>query len=317
MNPLLDFLSTGDLARESLDAILAQANGAEPALASGAMGGCLIQSAFIGESTRTRAALELSAHTLGAPVRDVSAAALSVLRTDDAARALARMAEAGDVLAIRHPFAPGRGHRLLEQVAELTDRPIVNLQSDLDHPLQTLADLLTMQTHFEGALAGRRVALTWVAQPSADRGASIVKGLIELLPRFGMEVRVAAPPGFELGSKSTHVQHTSDLDEALSNAEVVYPWSYAPDALLHRPDELAALAAPFAHWTIDERRFARAAGHAIVLSPLPGELGPRLAPSIAGSTAVRFRQQATARQAVLTAVLTACLAARVQRESNR
>ena len=276
--------------------------------------------AFLAESARTRASLEEAAGQLGVEVRDMTAAALSLARAPDGARALARAAADADALAIRHPLAPGRGQAFMRAVAEATGHPVVNLQSDEDHPIQTLADALTLQDAAGLDLTGVEVAVTWAWQRTPARPPSVPQGLLLLLPRLGVRIRLAHPPGFELNPETLDmarrlaapgggVTHFESLDEALTGADFVYPQGWAPASLLHRPEDAAALAAPFADWFVDSARLDRTSPAARVLRSLPAAEGEEVASATFEGERGLFFAQANHRLAVMRAVLLECIPA--------
>ena len=76
--------------------------------------------------------------------------------------------------------------------------PIVNLQCDVDHPTQSLADLLWLREHFGGSVAGRRITVSWAYSPSYAKPLSVPQGVVSLLTRFGAHVTLAHPPDYEL-----------------------------------------------------------------------------------------------------------------------
>lgn len=276
--------------------------------------------AFLAESTRTRAALESAAVALGVEIRDLTAAALTHARGADAAAYLARAAAEADALAIRHTLVPGRTDAFLRGLAAESERPVINLQSINDHPLQTLADVLTLQEARPQGLVGAKVAVVWGWQKTPARPPSVPHGLLKLLPRFGVEVRLAHPPGFELSSDVLNegrtlaadggrVTHHTNFDAAIAGADFVYPQGYCPEALLHRPAEAAALAAPFGDWRLDAARLTAHAPNARVLRSLPAAEGEECAPGLYEGAQGLFFAQAAQRSAVLLAVLLLALPA--------
>ena len=86
----------------------------------------------------------------------------------------------------------------MREIAEWADIPLINMQCDVDHPTQTLADLMTLREHRGQNLRGLKVAMTWAYAPSYARPLSVPQGVATLFPRFGMDVVLAHPPGFEL-----------------------------------------------------------------------------------------------------------------------
>jgi len=135
----------------------------------------------------------------------------------------------------------------------LEQRPsIINLQCDVDHPTQSMADLLHLIGHFGGvdALAGKKIAMSWAYSPSYGKPLSVPQGVIGLMTRFGMDVRLAMPQGYGLlpdvveraaaqasesgGKFSVH----DTMDGAFSEADVVYPKSWAPFAVMQERTSL-------------------------------------------------------------------------------
>src|SRR6266545_1373651 len=104
----------------------------------------------------------------------------------------------GHGLAIRHDLVPYEGNKWMREVARWADIPVINLQCDVDHPTQTLADLMTLREHRGEDLRGLKVAVSWAFAPSYAKPLSVPQGLLTLLPRFGINVVLAHPPGFDL-----------------------------------------------------------------------------------------------------------------------
>jgi ornithine carbamoyltransferase len=187
--------------------------------------------------------------------------------------------------------------------------PVVNLQCDVDHPTQTLADLMWLQEYFPDGVAGRRVAMTWAYSPSYAKPLSVPQGLITLLPRFGAHVVFAHPEGYPVmadrleaarqlaGEGGGTLEVTQSMDEAFRGADVVYPKSWGPyDIMLERVEanrrgdkealkaiEKRALErnARFRDWICDERRMAlTAGGKALFMHCLPADIGDEVSTGI-------------------------------------
>ena len=117
--------------------------------------------------------------------------------------------------------------------------PVVNLQCDVDHPTQTLADLLWLRERL-GDLAGKRIAVSWAYSPSYAKPLSVPQGLITLLTRFGAHVTLAQPEGYRLmdepmaaaaaNAKASggSFRTVASMDEAFAGAHAVYPKSWGP-----------------------------------------------------------------------------------------
>jgi knotted carbamoyltransferase YgeW len=158
---------------------------------------------------------------------------------------------------------PGEGHTYMQEVADavsdghangiLSQRPtLVNLQCDLDHPTQSLSDLLKLKDYFGGLdqLKGKKIAMSWAYSPSYGKPLSVPQGVINLMSRFGMEVVLAYPDGYDLlpdtlVSAESFAHHsggsfrvTHDMKDAFEGADVVYPKSWAPMAVMQQRTRL-------------------------------------------------------------------------------
>jgi knotted carbamoyltransferase YgeW len=164
-----------------------------------------------------------------------------------------------DVIGIRDDMYIGKGNTYMREVARavreghidgnLEQCPtLVNLQCDIDHPTQTMADMNHIIHHFGGIdkLKGKKVAMTWAYSPSYGKPLSVPQGVIGLMTRFGMEVHRAHPEGYEVmgdveevakknaaasGGKFTK---SNSMAEAFKGADIVYPKSWAPFAAMEK-----------------------------------------------------------------------------------
>jgi ornithine carbamoyltransferase len=191
----------------------------------------------------------------------------------------------GHGLAIRHDLAPYEGNAWMREIARWADIPLINLQCDVDHPTQTLADLMTLREKRGESLKGMRVAVSWAYAPSYAKPLSVPQGLAMLLPRFGIDVVIAHPPGFELmpevmeraeaaaAEAGASISYTNDMDDGFAGADVVYPKSWGRiDAFR---DEKVALeeSGAFRDWICDARRMSLASADALYMHCLPADRG--------------------------------------------
>ncbi|MCP4028229.1 MAG: knotted carbamoyltransferase YgeW, partial [Sphingomonas sp.] len=164
-----------------------------------------------------------------------------------------------EVIGIRDDMYLGAGHAYMREVGAaleearaegvLPHRPtIVNLQCDLDHTTQTLAGLQYLRQEFGSlqALRGKRIAMTWAASPSYGKPLSVPQGVIGLMTRFGMDVVLAHPEGYDLvpdtvqraaqqaGASGGSFTQTASMAEAFADADIVYPKSWAPYTVMER-----------------------------------------------------------------------------------
>jgi knotted carbamoyltransferase YgeW len=153
----------------------------------------------------------------------------------------------------------GEGNRYMRQVSAALDlgfnegtlhqRPaLVNLQCDIDHPTQSMADMAKLRDYFGGSqqLNGKKIAMTWAYSPSYGKPLSVPQGIIGLMTRAGMEVTLAHPPGYNLipdipnlAQKQARESGGSfrivdSMEEAFADADVVYPKSWAPYSVMQQ-----------------------------------------------------------------------------------
>jgi knotted carbamoyltransferase YgeW len=168
-----------------------------------------------------------------------------------------------ETIGIRDDMYLGEGNKYMREVGDaLTEgtqngvlhrRPsVINLQCDIDHPTQSLADLAWLNKHFGGLdkLKGKKIAMTWAYSPSYGKPLSVPQGIIGLMTRFGMDVSLAYPEGYglipevidvakknaaETGGKFAVV---NSMEDAFKGADIVYPKSWAPYHVMQRRTQL-------------------------------------------------------------------------------
>jgi knotted carbamoyltransferase YgeW len=207
-------------------------------------------------STRTRYSFASASDLLGLQVMGIDETQIQVAHGETTRETAVMLGFLTEVVGIRDDIYLGRGHRFMTEYAAALDealeegtlarRPfMVNLQSDLDHPTQSMADLAHLASHFGGLenLAGKQIAVTWAYSPSYGKPLSVSQGVLALLSRFGCHLKLAHPPGYDLlpdvvaraqrqaqaSGGSLEVLH--DMSAAFEGAHVVYPKSWAPMAV--------------------------------------------------------------------------------------
>jgi N-acetylornithine carbamoyltransferase len=253
---------------------------------------------FFDNSTRTRNAFEAGATQLGAHAHFLDSKVTQVAH-GEAAKDMGRiLGSMGHGIAIRHDLILDEGNRFMREVADGTEVPVINLQCDVDHPTQTLADLMTIREVFGEDLRGRKIAVSWAYSPSYAKPLSVPQGLITLMTRCGMDVTLAHPPEYRLMERTmaaarknaeaagTKFEVAQDMDEAFARADIVYPKSWGPyDLMLRRRDarseeamsvveeECLSLNARYKNWICNGDRMRRAKTHAIYMHCLPADRG--------------------------------------------
>ena len=220
-------------------------------------------SIFRDQSTRTRFSFASACNLLGLAVQDFDEGKSQVAHGETVRETANMVSFMADVIGIRDDMYIGKGNAYMRQVSAavqagyhegvLEQRPtLVNLQCDIDHPTQSMADMLHLISHFGGAdqLAGKRLAMTWAYSPSYGKPLSVPQGVIGLMTRFGMDVVLAHPEGYDVMPEVAAVAEsnasdsggrfttTHDMAEAFEGADIVYPKSWAPFAAMEKRTDL-------------------------------------------------------------------------------
>jgi len=284
-----DYIETLDWTVEELEEVLAVAGELKEARRRGEPRRLLpdktLYMLFLDKSTRTRNAFETGMTQLGGHAIFLDSDKTQVAHGEtpgDTARTLSRY---GEGIAIRHDLAPYEGNVWMREIARYADIPVINLQCDVDHPTQTIADLMTLREHRGENLRGLKVAMTWAYAPSYARPLSVPQGVATLFPRFGMDVVLAHPPGFDLMPEvleraqaaakeaGATITFAESMEEAFESADVVYPKSWGRlDAFTDESKALAESGA-YANWICDEQKLALASPDVLYLHCLPADRG--------------------------------------------
>ena len=222
-------------------------------------------SLFRDNSTRTRFSFASACNLLGLEVQDLDEGKSQIAHGETVRETANMISFMADVIGIRDDMFIGKGnaymHSVVDAVTEghrdgvLEQKPtLVNLQCDIDHPTQCMADMLHIINTFGGVqnLKGKKVAMTWAYSPSYGKPLSVPQGVIGLMTRFGMDVVLAHPEGYEVMPEVEEVARanaaktggsftkTNSMAEAFKDADIVYPKSWAPFAAMEKRTELYA-----------------------------------------------------------------------------
>ena len=245
---------------------------------------------FFFSSTRTRASFEAGMAQLGGHAQFIESRTTQIAHGDTAKEIGEILGRYNDGIAIRN-VDWGIGNAYINEVAEASRVPVLNMQCDLYHPHQVLADLMTMREKL-GALRGRTLTISWAYAASYQKPISVPQDLVTLATRFGMNVRLVHPPEFRLMPEvlDTAEQNArrsggslelmDDFDAGCRGSHVVYAKSWG--ALLTARDEAdgAAIAQRYTDWITDERRMALAAADALYMHPLPADRNVEVADAV-------------------------------------
>jgi knotted carbamoyltransferase YgeW len=220
-------------------------------------------SLFRDQSTRTRFSFASACNLLGLTVQEFDEGKSQVAHGETVRETANMVSFMADIIGIRDDMYIGKGNTYMRAVAQavqqgfeetvLEQRPtLVNLQCDIDHPTQTMADMLHIINYFGGVdkLKGKKLAMTWAYSPSYGKPLSVPQGVIGLMTRFGMEVVLAHPEGYEVMPEVETVAQTNatqtggafsktnSMAEAFEGAHIVYPKSWAPFGAMEKRTDL-------------------------------------------------------------------------------
>ncbi len=262
-----DFLLTWQHPEEELRAIVTLADTLKGLHKAGksfkAFDTGLAISIFRDNSTRTRFSFASAANAMGLGLSDLDEQKSQVAHGETVRETANMISFLTEVIGIRDDMFLGEGHTYMKEVGDaLSDgaqhgvlhrRPsIINLQCDIDHPTQSMADLAWLKEHFGSleALKGKKLAMTWAYSPSYGKPLSVPQGIIGLMTRFGMDVRLAHPEGYDLipevvelagkqaAASGGKFSVSNSMDAAFEGADIVYPKSWAPYHVMERRTEL-------------------------------------------------------------------------------
>ena len=262
-----DFFLTWEKTRDELDAVFTVAealrclreNNISPKVFDSGLGISL----FRDNSTRTRFSFASACNMLGLEVQDLDEGKSQIAHGETIRETSNMISFMADVIGIRDDMYIGKGNAYMHQVVDavkegyrdgiLEQRPtLVNLQCDIDHPTQAMADMLHM-IHESGGiekLKGKKIAMTWAYSPSYGKPLSVPQGVVGLMTRMGMEVALAHPEGYEIMSEVEDIAKenarvsggsftkTNSMKEAFDGADLVYPKSWAPFKAMQKRTDL-------------------------------------------------------------------------------
>ena len=222
-------------------------------------------SLFRDNSTRTRFSFASACNLLGLEVQDLDETKSQIAHGETVRETANMISFMADVIGIRDDMYIGKGNKYMHEVVDsvtqgnkdgvLEQKPtLVNLQCDIDHPTPCMADMLHIINTLGGVenLKGKKVAMTWAYSPSYGKPLSVPQGVVGLMTRFGMDVVLAHPEGYDIMPEVEEVAKknaaenggsftkTNSMAEAFKDADIVYPKSWAPFAAMEKRTDLYA-----------------------------------------------------------------------------
>ncbi len=239
---------------------------------------------FFFTSTRTRGSFESGMAQLGGHAAFIDSETTQISHGDTAKEIGEIFGRYFDGIAIRQ-CDWNFGNKYINEVAQASRTPILNMQCDVYHPFQCLADLMTIQEKKGRDLKKKKVVVSWAYAASYSKPISVPQSLILQMTRFGCDVVLAHPPEFKLmpeimqqaqdNAKKYGVGFdvTDNMDEAFKDADVVYPKSWGPMMTTTGKEEGKALIDKYKDWITDERRMKLTKDDSIYMHCLPADRG--------------------------------------------
>ncbi len=246
---------------------------------------------FFFSSTRTRVSFEAGMAQLGGHAQFIESKTTQIAHGDTAKEIGEIIGRYCDGIAIRQ-VDWGTGNRYIREVAHYSRVPVLNMQCDIYHPFQVLADMMTIIEEFGRDLRGRTINVSWAYAASYQKPISVPQSLILLMTRFGMNVRLTHPPEYRLmpdimdqayenaRRSGGSLEVLDDFDAGFRDADIVYPKSWGAVMTTTDDAESARIGQRYVDWICDEQRMALAKEHAIYLHCLPADRNVEVADAV-------------------------------------
>ena len=237
---------------------------------------------FFFSSTRTRGSFESGMAQLGGHAAFIESRTTQISHGDTETEMGEIFGRYFDGIAIRH-VDWGIGNRYLNLVASASRVPVLNMQCEIYHPHQCLADIMTIIEKKGRNLKRKKMVVSWAYASSYLKPISVPQSLVLQMPRFGLDVVLAHPPEFKLMPEimeqakeqariaGAGFEVTDDMEAAFKDADVVYAKSWGPLLTTQDPVEGKAIQDKYAHWITDQRKMDLAKPDAIYMHPLPAD----------------------------------------------
>jgi ornithine carbamoyltransferase len=237
---------------------------------------------FFFSSTRTRGSFEAGIAQLGGHGAFIDSKTTQISHGDTPKEIGEIFGRYFDGIAIRHCDWL-EGNVYLNDVAKNCRVPVLNMQCDIYHPFQCLADLMTIMEKKGRDLKKKKIVVSWAYAASYLKPISVPQSLILQMPRFGMDVTLAYPKEFllipeieqqaadEAKRWGTSFEIVNDMDEAMKDADVIYAKSWGPLLTTADPAKGKVIQDSYKDWIMNQKRLKLAKSDAIYMHPLPAD----------------------------------------------
>lgn len=241
---------------------------------------------FFEESTRTRNSFEAGITQLGGHAHYLTPSQTQIDHGEGPKDTVEVLGRYGHGIGVRN-CTLNKGNRYMRELAKYAKIPVFNMQCDIYHPCQALADLFTIKEKFSDELRGRKFVISWTYAPRYVRPLSMPQSLVLLMPRFGLDVTLAHPPEFKLMPEiieqaranareaGTKFEIVHDMEEACRGAHIIYAKSWGALAYTQDDKEILVLIEKYKDkgWVADQRKIDVAAPDSIYMHCMPIDRG--------------------------------------------
>jgi ornithine carbamoyltransferase len=236
---------------------------------------------FFEQSTRTRNSMEAGITQLGGHGIFLDTSTMQIAHGEVAKDTAVILSRYGHGIACRN-CEWGVGNGYLREMARWSSVPVMSLQCDLYHPMQGIADLMTMKEKI-GDLRGTRVSVIWAYASSHKKPVSVPLTQILLFPRYGMDLTLAYPGGFELpgwaveqaqanaDNNGGRLTITHDMEQAYTGAQIVIPKNWGGWAAERSDEEVEGLLQSNRGWKCTEEMMKKADRDVMYMHALPAD----------------------------------------------
>lgn len=252
---------------------------------------------FFEQSTRTRNSMEAGITQLGGHAHFLDTSTMQISHGEVGKDTAQVLSSFGDAICVRNCFY-GIGNKYLRTLAKYSTQPVLNLQDDVYHPMQVLADMMTIKEIYGENTRGLKVGISWSYATSHAKPLSVPQSQLLLFSRYGMDITVAAPKEFPLMNdiietarvnaelSGASIKFAENMDEAFEDADIVIPknWGgflgvsdpYSEDGKKEMKENLER----HRDWICDERMMSLAKKSVIYMHALPADRGKEVVDSV-------------------------------------
>lgn len=265
---------------------------------------------FFEQSTRTRNSLEAAMTQLGGHAHDLTSGKMQISHGETPRDTAKVLSEMGEAISIRNCFH-GIGNKYLNDIAGNSDIPLISMQDDVYHPLQAIADLMTIREVFGKKKDKIKVAISWAYATSHAKPLSVPQSQILLFPRFGIDVVVGHPEEFPLDpsivkkaqsnaeSSGAKLDFVNDMDACVEDADIVIPKNWGGFAFFdefvdddEHYDIMKNNLEKYKDWIFDSRRLGLANDDCKIMHALPADRGNEVTDEVLDSPGSIIYQEA-------------------------